>query len=90
MTGTFASFLKTLTLQARSVLIIAVSGQNPVDVELNGNLVNSVLMRGALLFGRVNGSETCPMELRRIAGKTVMFPDGEGSYIQCASLDQLQ
>lgn len=63
--GSFATYNKWLTLQGDQVVMAEVLGRNLTKVELNGILRTPVFINGVILFRVENGSNSCPMELRR-------------------------
>lgn len=68
VTGSFASFFKTFTLQGQDVLATQIFTRNFTAVELNGILNTPIFITGKIIFARGNGTYNCDMELRRKAG----------------------
>lgn len=69
MDGSFASYFRIFALQSDSVIRSQIANRNFTKVELNGKVQSSVFINGAILFLTDSGKKTCPMELRRQAGK---------------------
>ena len=69
MTGTYASFAKTLALQSRGRTTHDVFGNSFKDVEINMDFITSLYMTGAVVFRSSGNNKNCRSELRRIYGK---------------------
>ena len=69
VSGTFGSFLKSLTLQNNGMVMDEIAGRNFTNVELNGILKSPLLIEGGMIFVSNATSDTCPVQLRRFAGK---------------------
>lgn len=73
MSGAFASQFKTVTLQSSRVISAMFAGRNFTDVELNGRLRTAVFIEGFMIFATDVGTMSCPVQLRRTAGKMISF-----------------
>jgi hypothetical protein len=69
MSGAYASQFKFITLQSDSVITETFVGRNFTDVELNGKVQTMVLIDGFVIFTTDSGTLSCPVVLRRTAGK---------------------
>lgn len=69
MTGAFATVFQTMTLQNDIVIPQHIYGRNFTKFELDGLLVNPTFINGSVAFSLNNGTQVCPVQLRRIAGK---------------------
>ena len=69
VSGTFGSFLKSLTLQNNGVVMDKIAGRNFTKVELNGILKSPLLIEGGMIFISNATFDTCPVQLRRVACK---------------------
>jgi len=69
MTGAFATFYQTLALQTDSVIPQHIYKRNFTELELDGRLITSTYIQGSVIFKSSTGTQNCPVELRRIAGK---------------------
>ncbi|KAH3828999.1 hypothetical protein DPMN_130987 [Dreissena polymorpha] len=67
--GTFASFYKIIAFQSKSVVLEAIYGRNMTFVEFNGRYTNPLLIDGVIIFKTINGTYSCPMQMRRGPGK---------------------
>lgn len=67
VTGSYATSFQILTLQSDHRAFIF--GQNIPSIELDGQMINSMLITGNVVLNFGNNQTTCPMELRRFAGR---------------------
>ncbi|XP_053391824.1 uncharacterized protein LOC128554583 [Mercenaria mercenaria] len=67
VTGSFASFFKTFTLQGQDFVAGEIFKRNWTSVELNGILRTSLYISGKILFSQRVGTDICNVELRREA-----------------------
>ena len=67
--GAFASKFKFLTLQNDMAISDTLAGRNFTAVELNAELKSPVLIDGYIIFTTQTGTLSCPVQLRRSAGK---------------------
>lgn len=71
VTGSFASFYKTFTLQSSDLILDEIHGRNFTKVELDGSLLSAVFIKGVLIFRLDNGMDyRCDTELHRNIGKS--------------------
>lgn len=85
ITGTFATFLKQLTLQSSGLGLREIFGRNFTKVEINGYFNSSVWITGFIILHDNNQvALTCPVELRRTAGKLYWYKfKPQLTYINC-------
>lgn len=71
VTGTFAEFFKTLTVQSNKPVAHEIFGGNITSIEVNCVLESPVLMRGAIILQDASTQDLrqCPVEFARKAGR---------------------
>lgn len=69
MSGAYAYMFRLLTLQSDHVISDIVAGRNFTNVELDGELKSPVFIEGFVIFTLETGALSCPVQLRRTAGK---------------------